>query len=619
MNDYTPIVLQGNPAEQARQAAIAAAAATSAAASAAAALAAGGPNYASAALGLAATSLGDTFAVDNGDGTLTIYSHDAGPVATALRTMIKEPEAPTAAALIGYARPGGLTESAGELLDRLGMSPASFGAAGDGAADDSTELSGLASAIAASAWHREIQLDAKSYAVGDEGGWVWSEPNGAFIRGRGMSRTTIAHLGGVADGSAFTLGSTQNLFLGDLTLAGSGGYAALYAPNGGSWENIVFHRVRFTAQDGGNGSYGNGLQWVIGTAGQTAKNIWLIDCEWADCDRMGAEFQNQIADTTHRFGNLYIVRPRISRVGAAGANGMGISLTGYHDGVLIDRPFFDDCPYACVELVGASRTVIRDMLYVPDDVGTYLLAASNTRPMYGNKIDGVKPVTRFGQAMATLPQVGAKIGLDNFHDGEIRGVKLNSTAVALDIGANHACDGLLVTDNVLQTSAATLISHLYSKNAVYRGNKLTSTYGNNAVGIAFSDNNGAGGSPLATNNLVDGNVFDFGAASPFNPLYIQNSATARFTDANHLVGHKVRERGQMTITAGTAIVVGTHSLGAIPDYLAVAPNNNSVLAGGVDTVPYIGADAVNIAIKTHLNLDANAAFFWEARKEWGNL
>ncbi len=65
-------------------------AAQQAAASEAVALAAAGPNYANTAAGLAATSEGDTFAVDNGDETITVYSHDAGPVATALRTFPKD-------------------------------------------------------------------------------------------------------------------------------------------------------------------------------------------------------------------------------------------------------------------------------------------------------------------------------------------------------------------------------------------------------------------------------------------------------------------------------------------------------------------------------------------------
>lgn len=64
--------------------AAAVAAAASAESSAAVALAAAGPNYASTVEGLAATVVGETFAVDEGD-TIAVYSHDAGPVATFLR------------------------------------------------------------------------------------------------------------------------------------------------------------------------------------------------------------------------------------------------------------------------------------------------------------------------------------------------------------------------------------------------------------------------------------------------------------------------------------------------------------------------------------------------------
>lgn len=54
------------------------AAAAASAVSAAVAEAAAGPNYASTALGLAATTNGQAFAVDNGDGTVTVYLNSAG-------------------------------------------------------------------------------------------------------------------------------------------------------------------------------------------------------------------------------------------------------------------------------------------------------------------------------------------------------------------------------------------------------------------------------------------------------------------------------------------------------------------------------------------------------------
>lgn len=81
---------------------LAIAAAARAEGAAAVAVAAGGPNYADTAAGLAATAVGETFAVDNSNGYVTIYLHEAGPTATYLRTMLKDASSPNAAALIGY-------------------------------------------------------------------------------------------------------------------------------------------------------------------------------------------------------------------------------------------------------------------------------------------------------------------------------------------------------------------------------------------------------------------------------------------------------------------------------------------------------------------------------------
>lgn len=50
--------------------------------------------------GLAATALGETFWVDNGNGTGTVYRHDAGPVATEIGKFVKDQTAPAAAPLI---------------------------------------------------------------------------------------------------------------------------------------------------------------------------------------------------------------------------------------------------------------------------------------------------------------------------------------------------------------------------------------------------------------------------------------------------------------------------------------------------------------------------------------
>jgi hypothetical protein len=87
-----PVYLGENATLALAQASRAEAAADAAAASEAVALAAAGPNYADTAAGLAATSEGDTFAVED-DGIVTVYRHDSGPTATELRVL------PTTAAL----------------------------------------------------------------------------------------------------------------------------------------------------------------------------------------------------------------------------------------------------------------------------------------------------------------------------------------------------------------------------------------------------------------------------------------------------------------------------------------------------------------------------------------
>jgi hypothetical protein len=69
-------------------------------AAAAAAAAAGVGEYDDTADGLGATGLGETFWLDNGDGTGTIYRHDPGPVATEIGKFVQDQTAPAAATLL---------------------------------------------------------------------------------------------------------------------------------------------------------------------------------------------------------------------------------------------------------------------------------------------------------------------------------------------------------------------------------------------------------------------------------------------------------------------------------------------------------------------------------------
>lgn len=114
-----PVVVQfgENTAEAIRQRALSEASASAAALSEATAESAAGPTYADTSTGLAATTDGHSFAVDNGDGTVTIYLNDGG-AAVEQRTLA------TTAALA--------SSSGGEMVGKTG---------GGTVQDDLTKLS----------------------------------------------------------------------------------------------------------------------------------------------------------------------------------------------------------------------------------------------------------------------------------------------------------------------------------------------------------------------------------------------------------------------------------------------------------------------------------------------
>lgn len=111
-------------------------------AAAAALAAAGVDSYADTSAGLAGTSLGETFWVNQGDGTGKTYRHDAGPVATEIGTFIKDVTDTGAASNIG--KTGGGTVQ--DKLDEI-VSVKDFGAVGSGSVNDATAIQAAIDAV----------------------------------------------------------------------------------------------------------------------------------------------------------------------------------------------------------------------------------------------------------------------------------------------------------------------------------------------------------------------------------------------------------------------------------------------------------------------------------------
>lgn len=142
-----PVIRPGeNTGEAARQAVRAAGFADAAAASEAVALAAAGPNYANTAAGLADTSEGDTFAVED-DGIVTVYRHDSGPTATELRVLpttaaLASTDAGKGVGMLGFKQSGTSTVAVtGQDVGKRIFHATDLGAAGDGTGDDGAILS----------------------------------------------------------------------------------------------------------------------------------------------------------------------------------------------------------------------------------------------------------------------------------------------------------------------------------------------------------------------------------------------------------------------------------------------------------------------------------------------
>lgn len=226
-------------------------AAAAAALSSATAESAAGPTYASTAAGLAATSNGEAFAVDNGDGTVTVYLNSSGS-AVAQRTLA------TTAALAGSG--GGALiknrlsagadlrdQSLAEFIEGTGLvMPSQFAGTDEQRLTRAVTEAGEVrnDVLGGVAWiGREEITVAAPFNLGDRAALRGVHKRGSVIK------ADLAHTGpfmvtAVSGEASMFDNGLSNLTLECLNVAGLGGVDSQAWQEGGGLENVLINRFR---------------------------------------------------------------------------------------------------------------------------------------------------------------------------------------------------------------------------------------------------------------------------------------------------------------------------------------------------------------------------------------
>lgn len=265
----TPLVGQANTA------------AAAALLSAATAEAAAGPTYASTGAGLAATSSGQSFAVDSGSGTVTVYRNVAGS-AVAQRTLATTAAlaASGGSALVGYLSAGtgaAARTMQAKLRDRISIKD--FGAVGDGVTDDAPAINAALTASLTALAGRDVYVPGSGavYLCGS----TIAVPSGSRLVGDGPQSSSRLKKG--FNGTFVTLADGAGLF--GLYFDGNGAtYTGKGIEHTGGNQTVRDTRmlntedtaVYFTTTSGANCHYENVNAYVYGSTSGSGKWAFKI-------------------------------------------------------------------------------------------------------------------------------------------------------------------------------------------------------------------------------------------------------------------------------------------------------------------------------------------------------
>ncbi len=476
------------------------------------------------------------------------------------------------ATLMGHRRSeaAAILEPVSDILRRLDMAPASFGALHNPAISDYAALSAFTAALQASSQGIR-RLEAKAHAFGHANASemvLWDFDNGGLI-GAGIDRTIIRNVHASAN-YAMGFGNCQNALFSDITFDGRvGKFNAT-----GAIRNVIFNRCKFTTSPT---QVINAVHFVCDTMSEGAQFIFFIDCEFSNPGRMGCEIQNNGAGATVRYANIHFIRPRFIGAGTANASvGQGLSLTGYGDTVTLDQPWFDGNRLVHLENVGCSRLMVRDMMVrqATHPTGKSCVSFSNTRPMHDCAFDGFQLVGEPGQDIAERPALDTAIfniqaNAKRLRLSRIKAAINNPTVVTGVIEANGATNEDITIEHCdLATNSNKNIVGLVNTtgNHKVRNCHLTSTHAARTAPLVAAWGSATvhvGQNRISYASGTQASLFAKSGTGALNVTHDNSGITTRYSAVH-------------TIAAGqTASPVASHGLPGLPARFHCWPRGNT--------------------------------------------
>lgn len=517
-----------------------------------------------------------------------------------------------------------ILEPVQSILDRIDLSPASFGTLAIEDGSDKAGLQAFVSALgAAGAGIRS--LDAKRYTMGNGGvqdALYWDQSNSGLI-GRGMGRTILDNTNANANFAMVFSGSSENTYFSDMTFNGRvlvGGFGA------NTIKNVIFNRCLFRSN---LAQSMNGIQFNCGGMTDGLYRVWFIDCVFGPNARMGCEITAQANDGTTRAADIHFIRPRFFDNAL-----FALSLAGRLTTVTVDQPYFDGNAGTCIENAGCDDLIVRDALARASNFSAtgaaYVASAvnatynSNARSL----IDGWKFLPERSSTGRPAVPGRANKGLFQIEAGE--DTTLRRIDARLDCSINQGSiiqvqDGGLDGQGVRRTARRVIVENcdLESNAANYgivnltnvggqsvvRNSRIINTNGARLGGLisAFDNNSGLSGELAVRQNDFDGN-----AVTSAQRAFLVKTGAGKLAADEQNNGLPTRFRQVVTIPASaTSSALVSHGLPNVTSRMSAKPLGN--LNGA--TFPFTTAHSSATQIRANVSTPPTASISVEIEIE----